>query len=349
MAWWDEVRGQRLPMERARALEGPEDEAQVIQLLRACYGESYGHGELYQPGTLQGLWASGRLGSLGSFTAEGALTGHTGLWFKDPAGDFVESGLSLVAPPQRGVPRDDKESELWPWLLRELASRFAFIHQQTTTLHPAAQRYAMHHMRARFAGWLPCYTQGESLVGLPSAPPTMHALLMTTCLRPLEGPILLPPGPHAAWLSELASTLGLTPSIASPWPLSPSSPLPPLAAELLEEAPGLGLRRRRLLLASAPSPSSPSSPSSPLQPTPGQGWRRVEVLHVPCVAEVTQASAAALYAAGFAPVGLRPGALRPHEVVWWRGEAPRLDHVALARPEWEASLRSWAACTAPAP
>lgn len=339
MAWWDEVRGRRLPMERARALEGPADEAQVIGLLRSCYGESYGHGELYQPGVLQGLWASGRLGSLGSFAADGALVGHTGLWFKDPAGDFVESGLSLVAPPQRGVPRDDKESALWPWLLGELSERFAFIHQQTTTLHPAAQRYAMHHMRARFAGWLPRYTQGESLVGLPSSPPTMHALMMTTCLRPLAGSILLPAGPHAGWLAGLASELGLTPEVV---PSSASSPSAcAWSAEVLDEAPGLGLRRRRLGLAAVGAP--------PLELAPGPGGWRVEVLHVPCVAEVTQASAAALYAAGFAPVGLRPGALRPHEVVWWRGEAPRLDHVALARPEWEASLRSWAACTAPAP
>ena len=170
------------PLAGVRWLIGKADEASLVRLLRACYGETYSHRGLYQPGVFQSLWSTGALASLGDFDEAGGLRGHTGLWFKDPGGDFVESGLSLAAPAVRQVRRRAGEAAVWPWLLQQLAGSVELVHQHTTTLHRGAQLYALRYMGARLSGLIPAYAVRERLVGgwqtLRATPGCWHGVVL---------------------------------------------------------------------------------------------------------------------------------------------------------------------------
>jgi hypothetical protein len=320
------------PLLGVRWLSGAEDEARLIGLLRACYGDTYSHRGLYLPGAFQALWSAGGLASLGDFDEAGALRGHTGLWFKDPQGDFVESGLSLVAPAARQGRRRAGEAAVWPWLLQQLTASVALVHQHTTTLHKGAQLYALRYMGARLSGFIPTYTMRERLVGLHEGGATMHALMMTTLLRPLpeeRRTILIPPGQHAEWLTRLALELGLLAGVVAP--------AAPAAARLteLERSSGLGLLRRRATVDRGAPPLIDAG-------------ARVELIHLPAQEEELATLSGPLYEAGYLPVGLRLGVKREHEILWWRGALPPglLAQMALVRPAWEEIIEAWSELTA---
>lgn len=323
------------PLAGVRWLIGTADEASLIALLRACYGETYSHRGLYQPGAFQALWSTGALASLGDFDEAGALRGHTGLWFKDSGGDFVESGLSLVAPTSRQVRRRAGEAAVWPWLLQQLAASVELVHQHTTTLHRGAQLYALRYMGARLSGLIPAYAVRERVVGLSESGATMHALMMTTLLRPLpeeRRTILVPAGPHAGWLTRLALELGLG---AREVPRAA-----PARARLadLERAAGLGLVRQRATVDGA-------EPAAPLP----EAEARLELVHLPAQQEELATLSEPLYQAGYLPVGLRLGVRRSHEILWWRGAPPPglCRQMSLVRPAWEEIVEAWSKLTGP--
>jgi hypothetical protein len=320
----------RPPSDAVRWLAGPADEAQVIALLRACYEDSYTWGALYEPGTLCALWASGRLASLGDVAADGRLVGHTGLWFKDAAGDAAESGLSLMHPDARARAERTGEHAIWAWLLAELAHHAAVLHQHATTLHLAAQLYAINHMRAALGGVIPCYVEGERVVGLDERGAVMHALSMTTWLKPCPQPeLLIPDGPHVGWLGELARSLGLRPS-ALAW----EDEVGGGAIALMERVEGLDLTRRRVTAGAGALAATDA---------------RVDLVHLPATAQDITALTGTLYAAGYLPVAIRPGARRAHEIIWWRGQPPdgMVTQMKLASVAWKDMIRGWSACSAP--
>lgn len=321
------LREQAPPYAGARWLDGPEDERKLIGLLEACYGSTYSHKHLYNVGSFQALWREGRLASLGSFDDE-ALLGHTGLWFKDPEGDFAESGLSLMDPRARLDPQRVHELQAWPWLRARLSEWVGALHQNTTTLHAGAQLYALRHIGAQMSGLVPAYAEGESLLGLAPPGATMHALTMTTPLRPIKARQVCVPSARlgGAWLAALAGSWGLEAEVVEPaadalaW------------TQELERAPGLGLVRRRAQVERRWA-------GEPLEATDA----RVDLLHLPAQREEVAGLSAALWGAGYVPVGLRLGFVRPHELVWWRGRpsAEIAAQMVLAHPAWEAQVEAW--------
>ncbi len=305
----------------------------MVALLRACYGDTYSHRGLYEPGAFCSLWQSRRLASLGWFEEDGSLRGHTGFFWKDSLGDFVESGLSIVTPGARRGRQRTQEAALWDWIRQSLSGSANFLHQHTTTLHPGAQLYAVRHMKARHCGLIPDYVRGERLIALNERGDTMHALVLTTFLAPLspeKQTILLPAGPHTEWLQALAQSLGLCAQVV------PRSAVAPADLTEIERTEVFGLIRRRAQVTDKQS-GAPIGPAS----------ARVDLVHLPAQEAELACLSDSLYAAGYLPVGLRLGCFRPHEIIWWRGEPPirLLEQMTLAEPRWEESLRAWCRLT----
>lgn len=321
------------PSPRMRWLHDPSDEAQLIALLTACYADSYKNAALYLPDTFRTLWRDGRLASLGIFTDAGRLIGHTGLWFKDPLSDSIESGLSLLDPAARLAPQRADEAALWAWLLPALSSLAPLLHQHVTTLHTAAQTYATQRMRASLGGLIPAYVAGERVIGLNERGDTMHALSLTTWLSPCPNPLIcLPDGPHATWLAQRAADLGLEPQITA-WQAVRSAPA---RVEDLEQIAGLGMVRRRVHADDRAAPLAHAD-------------ARLDLVHLPATPHDVAALTGPLYAAGYLPAAIRPGVKRPHDLIWWRGQAPAhlIDHMMLARNEWKPVVQAWSQLCAP--
>jgi len=292
----EEVSGMRLL--------GEQDEGALVALLRAVYGETYAYRALYQPGGVSALIRSGSAALWGDFDPAGELRSHTGFLFKDPKGDYVESGLSLRRPRARpGTP----DALVWARLFEWLADRCVLVHQSTSTRHPLAQRYAARYMRARPTGVIVDYVEGERLVGLAHPLTPMPALMMTTVVRPdrlpsSSRPRLLPRGPWGAWLADVLATLGVA-SAAADAAEVPSA----VALADIEHNVGLAIRRRAVI-------HVPEAP--PLEDALAAPAARVDLVHLPCDARMYVFPA--LERAGFVPVGVRLHATRQDEVVLQR-------------------------------
>lgn len=279
---------------------GPGDGPRLVELIRACYGETYSYAALYRPDAIEAAWASGSLRSLGHVDAGGRLDAHTGFWIKDPRGDYVESGLSLIDPSaRRGFGLDS--ITMWRSLLERWARVVGFIHQNTTTRHIRAQLYAGRIMRAVPTGWVFDYALDEVLIGLAETPAPMHALTMTTVLRPSANrPILaVPDGPWAGWLTDML--LGVLPDARVVACAGPSRSRP-LALESVEDNPSLGLRRR--VVVDGGDDEESAEPRA-----------RVELIHVPMQPEILAANWSALMHRGYVPVGIRPHRSRVCEII----------------------------------
>jgi hypothetical protein len=269
------------------------DEPALQALLRRVYGDTYSYRALYEPGGVAALLRSGAV-LWGDFADTGELIGHTGLFFKDPRGDYVESGMSLrniAAQPRT------RDAEGWRHLLGWLGDRCAYVHQNTTTWHPLAQRYAERHMRARPTGVIVGYTVGERLIQLRHPDGPMHALTMSTRLA--AGPIagyLAPEGPWSELIATVLGGLG-----AAPRGVVRAAHLR-VGLEAIERNDALGLRRRAVVAGGDDAGS--------IAPEPGT---RVDLVHLPLDERV--AALADLERAGYVPVGVRPHATRPHELV----------------------------------
>lgn len=287
---------------------GPGDGPLLAELVRACYGETYSYAALYRPEEIEALWAGGVLLSLGHVDEHGRLDGHTAFWRKDPRGDYVESGISLVHPgARRGFGVDPVL--MWQGLLERWARATAFIHQSTTTRHPSAQLHAARHMRARPTGWIFDYAIGEVLVGLTETPAPMHALTMSTALCSSAPALAVPEGPWAAWLGELVHEAQPAAAVST---VSCSEEIGPLALESIEHNQSLDLRRR--VITGLETRASP-------RPEPSRA--RVELLHLPMRPALVSAAWASVLAADYVPVGVRPHRQRTSEIVLQRIDRPR--------------------------
>jgi hypothetical protein len=280
---------------------GPGDGPRLVELIRACYGETYSYAALYRPDAIEAAWASGSLRSLGHLDARGRLDAHTGFWIKDPRGDYVESGLSLIDPSaRRGFGLDS--ITMWRSLLERWSRVVGFIHQNTTTRHVRAQIYAGRIMRAVPTGWVFDYALDEVLVGLAETPAPMHALTMTTVLRPSANTQILavPEGPWEGWLTEMVR--GVLPEAnVLAVECAGNSGSGRLALESVEDNPSLGLRRRAIVGGG--------------DEVAIEERARVELIHVPMRPEILATSWATLMTRGYVPVGVRPHQRRTSEII----------------------------------
>jgi hypothetical protein len=312
------------------------DEPAFVALLREVYGDTYSYRSLYEPGGTAALIRSGRAFLWGDFDEAGQLLSHTGFLCKDPRGDYLESGMSFRGARARtGTP----DAVVWSRLLDWLRERAVFVHQNTSTWHPLAQRYAARYMRARPTGVIVDYVVGERLVGIAHPTTPMQALTMTSVVRPDRLPPPSPPrtvprGPWGAWLQSVFAGLGIeaveieTGAFAST-----------LGIEAIERNPALDLVRRVVARAAHAAMDCAIDDVS----------ARIDLLHLPCDDRV--AAYPALERAGYVPVGVRPHATRPDEVVLQRLAGPRrgearsaLAGAALAHPG-RALVERWlAAC-----
>jgi hypothetical protein len=284
---------------------GPGDEGALRSLVRKVYGDTYSYRRVYEDGGIAAMIESGKASLWGDFTASGELASHTGFFYKDPRGDYVESAMSLRNPALRPVTPD---AEVWRRFFAWLGRRFAYVHQNTTTYHPLAQRYADRYMRAVPAGLVLDYAVGERLAGVERTGAPMHALMMTTVVdgHP-QREVRLPRGPWSAWLAQVAVGLGLAPVEvdAAAWPLS---------ATPIEHNAALDLVRRSI--------GRDRARAGAFAPT----GTRIDLVHVPL--DERMGAVAGLVAAGYVPVGLRAQATRPHEVVLQHLPSDRLARAA---------------------
>lgn len=290
------------------------DEPAFVALLREVYGETYSYRALYEAGGVATLIRSGSAALWGDFDPSGQLLDHTAFLFKDPRGDYVESGMSFRgARAREGTP----DAVVWARLFEWLHERCVFVHQNTSTWHPLAQRYAARYMRARPTGVIVDYVIGERLAGLAHPTTPMQALTMTTVVRPDRLPSLprlVPRGPWGAWLAGVLGDLGIT-----ALPCNATGTLQGLGIEAIERNPALDLLRRVVKLSPA---------GAPLAAALGAETARIDLLHLPC--DQLMAAFPALEHAGYVPVGVRPHATRPDEVILQRLAGPRRGEASAA-------------------
>lgn len=280
------------------------DEAAFQALLRAVYGETYSYRALYDPGGVAEVIRSGRAALFGDFDPSGELLSHTAFLFKDPRGDYAESGMSFRGSRAReGTP----DAEVWTRLFAWLAGRCALVHQNTSTWHPLAQRYAQRYMRATPTGIIIDYVIGERLIGLPHRETPMHALTMTSVVDPDRLPPpsrrrLVPPGPWGAWIRGVLGGLGIS-GCAEADGAAPAA----IALEDVERNAALSLVRRVIARGEG---------AIPIEEALAAPAGRIDLLHLPC--DDRMAAFPALARAGFVPVGVRPHATREDEVILQR-------------------------------
>jgi hypothetical protein len=318
---------------------GVEDEAAFQDLLRAAYGGTYSHRFLYEKGGVATLIRDGKCTFWGEFcpSGDGSLLAHTGILFKDPRGEYVESGLSLRRPGARSTL---DPHAMWARVVADLPPSVGYVHQHTTTAHPLAQRYARRYLHAKPVGFVAAYTVGETVHGARSvaggpADAPMDALAMTTALVAESRAVSLPDGPFFAWLSGILEGFGRTVTRLAPG----RSEGGPVHAELFETSPGLSLERSVL----AREPTSPLPPSG----------ARTRLVHLPLDAG-SEGAFSDLIAGDFLPVGVRLHRRRPDEIVFQflpsaAGEfsatafAARLTTTASLAPEHRAFAEAWVA------
>lgn len=292
----------------ARLLDA-RDEAVFQRLLTAVYGDTYAYRELYAPGGYAALLSRGDVYAWGDVADDGELHSHTAFLAKDPRGEYVESGLSLRNPALRSDGRTP-DDVVWRQLLDHARTLAPLLHQNTTTQHPLAQRYARRYMRARPTGFIADYVDGEHVVGMPRAEGPMQALTMTSVLRDeastWRGRAPMPPTPYARWLGALLGAWGVETS-------SGAASSEDVLLETFEHNRAIGLRRRVVARGAAQVPASEHADA------------RTDLVHVPC--DDRLAVLGVLADRGYVPVGVRPHRARPTEVVLQRIEPGARERV----------------------
>lgn len=188
-----------------------EDEEQFIQLLKAVYGLTYSYRFLYEVGGFSSLINNKSLTSYGEFDGDHRLLGHTGFWHKEKNSDYVESGCSFRLAAGSSEFKAKTLPIDWQTCLYDLALEYTFIHQQCSTSHSLAQRYALQFMNAKACGVILGYAQNEQVRGVEFKNRSMHALMMTSILQPesiSEKSIYLPEQFHP-WLKTIYEDLNL--------------------------------------------------------------------------------------------------------------------------------------------
>ncbi len=289
----------------------PQDEFKFIELLISVYGQSYSYQNLYRKGEFSSLLKSGRLISYGEFTADQRLISHSGFWVKEHDNDYVESGVSFRLPYSNQAAEASLTQQEWQNALLALSRKYSFIHQQCTTSHPLAQRYAKKLMRAQACGLIMNYAENESLQGIKTHSKHMHSLMMTTVLNPLLYPVktLYIPKAFFSWIELAYSNLGLPVQLKvcdefQDTKVFSSSVHP------IEDNPSIQLQRRRLAFnLNSQEQSQKISFSS----------RKTDLIHVPMGSESLMAMVyPLLIQQGYFPCGIRPHQLQEDELIFQR-------------------------------
>lgn len=300
------------------------DEATFLRLLRRVYGETYSYQELYAPGGFGRMLGSGKVLSFGNFDDDGEMFSHSAFLLKDPLGDYVESGMSFRVPSSRTADKDD-EARIWRWLLDQVPPGVGWIHQNTTTAHPLAQRYAWRRMGARPTGFIADYALGERVAGHGEAG-AMQALTMATGLG--SGPVrtaLLPESDWTEWITDRLAAFGRPVEVIAPGPLEG-------AVATIEENAALGLRRQAVDRREGQKEWAAEA--------------RVELLHLPL--DRRSRSLPEWLDRGWLPVGVRLHVRRPDELVLQHLPRSRRGAVVAAlgaarwaHPDSEAMVARW--------
>ena len=80
----------------------PEDAAQVVALVRKCYGDSYPNKIMYRPEEISAALRSGLMQSVIAVDTSGFVIGHCALTFPSPESPLPEAGKMIVDPDSRG-------------------------------------------------------------------------------------------------------------------------------------------------------------------------------------------------------------------------------------------------------
>jgi hypothetical protein len=283
-----------------------EDEDQFIQLLTAIYGETYSYHILYETGGFSSLINQGYLTSYGEFDCHHRLLSHTGFWRKDKNSDYIESGCSFRLAAGSVEFKASREQLAWEECFAELAREYAFIHQQCSTLHCLAQRYASQFMHASPCGVLVNYAQDEKVRGIGERQKTMHALMMTSVLQPqaMSEKTVYITEDFTSWLSYIYEKLKLPRKIVSVNAIADSQ----LSFDLItiEDNPYVSLQRRLVVPGKDKNTSLTITPSA----------MRSDVIHLPIESlALMNAALPVLQRAGYMPCGLRPHVSQPDELV----------------------------------
>ena len=183
------------------------DEAQLIQLLNDVYGSTYSYRQFYKAGIYSNYLNSTKSIAFGAFLGDGTLISHTAFNFIDPKLNYVESGMSLRRLVYKKGLRDI-EKRAWEEISNYLSKKVNYIHQQTTTYHSFAQKYAEDTMNAIPSGMIFNYVTGEQVQSMPLFRQPMHAITYTTSLNFHKKYIQLPDNPYYDWLVNLFDNFG---------------------------------------------------------------------------------------------------------------------------------------------
>ena len=116
-----------------------EDEGALLTgLIRRCYGESYIDPSFYDVGAVRDRLRSGRLSSIGAFTAAGELVGHMGITSRDHGGITADAGMTLVDPAYRG--KGIARRVAGGLAKQAIALGLVGVHDYPVTVHAATQR-----------------------------------------------------------------------------------------------------------------------------------------------------------------------------------------------------------------
>jgi hypothetical protein len=116
----------------------PDEAAQLIELIRLCYGETYIDPSFYREASVSELLASGRLHSIGAFIGTGQLVGHMGISLRAHGGVTADAGMTLVDPAFRG--RGIARSVAVGLAQQSMALGLVGVHDYPVTVHAATQR-----------------------------------------------------------------------------------------------------------------------------------------------------------------------------------------------------------------
>lgn len=291
------------------------------ELLTAVYGSSYSHSTLYQPGSFETLIQSKRIESFGEWTPDGKLVAHTAFIIKDPnKSDYVEQGMAFKHPTLLSRTTQADPRALLQ-IFKSFCDRVSFIHQNVTTYHPLAQGFAYSALRARATGLIFHYAPEEHLRRYDTASKPMTALIMTSALPKAfetRQVVHLPKTAWGRWLSKVYETFNLERELrwieADETVAGFRAPTPVFST--IDEIPAFGLKRLKLDSLSSTETSNESS-------------NRVALAHVALDQEALVAQAfQALSMHGFVPVGIRPQAKRPDEVIFQKMTAESLRELS---------------------
>jgi hypothetical protein len=288
----------------------PQDEAKFIELLTAVYGHSYSYQNLYDKGQFSSLLQNDKLISYGEFTEDQRLISHSGFLIKEQDSDYVESGISFRLPHTNLAANASETLQEWQNAFLLLSEKYSFIHQQCTTWHPLAQRYANRYMRARACGVIMNYVENETLQGIETTSKHMHSLIMTTVLNPLVSPVKTVYIPQAilSWIQDAYSRLELPVQVK---PCEQSAILySSFYLQLIEDNPAIQLQRRRIIF----SPESKQEFHGIHCSSSKTDLIHVSMNSAGCIASVYPL----LIQAGYFPCGIRPHLYQDDELIFQR-------------------------------